>query len=373
MAKLVIGANKNFGVPSIVKPASQYYVGKCVDANGKLKRVSHLIDFSNITDMDDYVMDCAYEHDSEITGTIDMSSMTTLSGNNCATDMFSYTNITGIDLSSLVNVTGPYACVKTFKGCEHLASVDLSSLETIGTCSFANTFIDCVALTSIDLPELTTVGTQGCQEAFKGCTGLTTANLPKLANLSANALSYTFSECSSLATVNLGTSIVNITADKAFYYTFSDCTSLSTINFSSLKTVSGAQSLYALFMGCTNLKTPNFSSLEALDGSECASGLFFQCGIQNYTFTSLKSLSGDAALKYAFAGCPSLTSVSFPALKTTSFGSYTTQFDSMLLGVSGCTVHFPSNLQSVIGNWTSVKNGFKGTNTTILFDLPATN
>ena len=44
----------------------------------------------------------------------------------------------------------------------------------------------------------------------------------------------------------------------------------------------------------------------------------------------------------------------------------------MLSGVTGCTVHFPSNLQSVIGSWTSVSAGFSGTNTTVLFDLTAT-
>ena len=44
----------------------------------------------------------------------------------------------------------------------------------------------------------------------------------------------------------------------------------------------------------------------------------------------------------------------------------------MLSGVTGCTVHFPSNLESVIGSWSDVTDGFDGTNTTVLFDLPAT-
>lgn len=73
----------------------------------------------------------------------------------------------------------------------------------------------------------------------------------------------------------------------------------------------------------------------------------------------------------AFAGT-NLKTLSFPSLNSNSFGNYTNQFDGMLIDVTGCTVHFPSNLQSVIGNWTSVQNGFGGTNTTVLFDLPAT-
>ena len=36
------------------------------------------------------------------------------------------------------------------------------------------------------------------------------------------------------------------------------------------------------------------------------------------------------------------------------------------------TVHFPANMQSVIGSWSDVVNGFNGTNTTVLFDLPST-
>ena len=44
----------------------------------------------------------------------------------------------------------------------------------------------------------------------------------------------------------------------------------------------------------------------------------------------------------------------------------------MLSGVTGCTVHFPSNLETVIGDWSSVTSGFGGTDTTVLFDLPST-
>lgn len=102
----------------------------------------------------------------------------------------------------------------------------------------------------------------------------------------------------------------------------------------------------------------------------------------NYTFygcTSLTSVDlsnvtsiGDGGLSSAFRRCTSLTSLSFPKLNSNSFGSYTNQFNNMLRGVTGCTVHFPSNLESVIGSWSSVTNGFGGTDTVILFDLPLT-
>ena len=68
-----------------------------------------------------------------------------------------------------------------------------------------------------------------------------------------------------------------------------------------------------------------------------------------------------------------IQTISFPALTSTGVGAENKQnFDDMLIDCENVTVHFPSNLQSVIGNWTCVINGFSGTNTTVLFDLPAT-
>lgn len=110
-------------------------------------------------------------------------------------------------------------------------------------------------------------------------------------------------------------------------------------------------SLRATFRGCTNLSVVDMPKVNTLPSN---------------------ALAGSASTGGAFTDCTSLTTLSFPALTSTSFGSYTNQFNYMLKGVTGCTVHFPSNLQSVIGSWSSVTSGFGGTNTTVLFDLPAT-
>jgi len=73
-----------------------------------------------------------------------------------------------------------------------------------------------------------------------------------------------------------------------------------------------------------------------------------------------------------FNGCSNLSRVSFYALDTNSFGSSTSQFNKMLNGVTGCTVHFPMRIQSTIGSWSDVTAGFNGTNTTVLFDIVTT-
>lgn len=100
---------------------------------------------------------------------------------------------------------------------------------------------------------------------------------------------------------------------------------------------------------------------------------FYGClGITEANFSGLESITGEKALQKAFANCTNLTEVSFPALSSTFFGTNTDQFNDMLLGVTGCTVHFPSNLETVIDSWADVVSGFGGTSTIVLFDLEPT-
>ena len=124
----------------------------------------------------------------------------------------------------------------------------------------------------------------------------------------------------------------------------SRCTELQSVNINNVVNI-GKQGLSTAFMYCAKLTSINLSNVTNID---------------------------EYGMFGAFINCISLTSLSFPALKSDSFGSYTNQFNSMLQGVTACTVHFPSNLESVIGSWSDVTNGFGGTNTTVLFDLPAT-
>ena len=119
--------------------------------------------------------------------------------------------------------------------------------------------------------------------------------------------------------------------------------------------------------------TPDFSDIITI-GIEGLKGCFYDWGTKlegNVSFDSLTTIRSEG-LAYCFTNCTALTSLSFPALTSNSFGSAVNQFNGMLTSVNGCVVHFPSNLESVIGGWTSVEDGFDGTNTTVLFDLTAT-
>ena len=140
--------------------------------------------------------------------------------------------------------------------------------------------------------------------------------------------------------------------------------------------------LHGGFTNCSNLTSVNLSKVEHLNASpgqesySSDTGIFARSGIVSMDFESLTDLTDINALRYAFAYSP-IQEIWFRALTSSSFPPSTEWYyqdgmGNMLEGCSNVTVHFPSNLQSVIGSWWVITDGFSGTNTTILFDLPAT-
>ena len=197
-----------------------------------------------------------------------------------------------------------------------------------------------------------------------------TFSLPANAtSIGPSALYNAFYGCTSLTSVDLS-SLTTVSGSYGLYCAFKNCTSLTSVDLSSLTKVTGSNALGNAFYGCTRLTSVDLSPLTALTGSNGLSNAFYGCTkLTSVDLSSLTTVSGSNALANAFYGCTSLTSLSFPALATSSFGTATNQFNNMLFKVRGCTVHFPASIQSTIGNWTSVQNGFGGTNTTVLFDL----
>ena len=274
---------------------------------------------STITDIDSYMLYAAYKGtpSSVLSGAIDLSSLTQMTGTaSCAYAFTSCTGITSVDLSSVTQITGGNSLYNAFTSCTGITSVDLSSLTIVsGSSACNNTFSGCTGLINVDLSSLNTIsGSDACRNMFSYCSSLTTIDLSSLTTIS--------SKCTEM---------------------FASCTSLTTVYLSSLSTINATQGCISMFIGCTALTSIDFPSLTALKAS--------------YAFSS------------AFEQCSGLTRISFYALTPSSFGSYTNQFNSMLSGVTGCTVHFPMAIQSTIGSWTSVTGGFGGTNTTVLFDI----
>ena len=228
----------------------------------------------------------------------------------------SFTANTVIDMSSVVTLENN-ACEGTFWGCSGITTVDMSSITIIPSNGCRNMFVNS-SITSIDMGSVETVSNMGCYAVCSGCTRLTYANLGLLRTFSASsAFEIAFDSCVSLASIDVS-SVEDVNRDYVFRQAFNYCRALTMVRWSSLTEVTGRHAF-----------------IDAFSNSR-------------------------------------ITSLFFPSLSGTGFGTITNQFQNMLSGVSGCTVHFPSNLQSVIGSWSDVQNGFGGTNTTVLFDLPAT-
>ena len=305
--------------------APQYYLEKTVDANGVLVNTPRVIDLTGVTGIGDSVLYGAYKGvNFPANTTISLSPVTLVNGSDACREMIRLsTNVTTADLSTVTTIDGSYAFADFAQNNTSITSVDLGGLTTVTggyACYYA--FNNCQYITNINLSSLTTVG--------GGSLG--------------NCFSYAFSNVK-ISSLDLS-SLIQVTGYGAFSSAFSNCRLLTSVDMSSLTTLSGNYSCQTMFSGCVNLTNVNLSSLT--------------------------SMNSQNAMAYMFMNCTGLTSLSFPSLTPTSFGSYTNQFSDMLKNVTGCTVHFPSNIQSTIGSWTDVTNGFSGTNTTVLFDLPAT-
>lgn len=182
-------------------------------------------------------------------------------------------------------------------------------------------------------------------------------------------LYYGFYTCQTITSADLS-SLTTVSGNSAFQHAFRSCINLGSVDFSSLTTVSGASAFSSAFNYCTSLTSVDFSSLTTVSAQSFNTAFSNCTSLASVSFDSLTNLAATWAFKNAFEYCTSLTSLSFPALTPSSFGqNFTNQFDYMLRGVTGCTVHFPAAIQSTIGNWSSVRGGFDGTNTTVLFDL----
>lgn len=260
-------------------------------------------------------------------------------------------------------------------------SVSFPDLEEVNGSGLQNAF-NGTGIESISFPKLKYVRAgnggnnyQAFGSAFAGGSynyqgqylgGLTSISFPELEEISGiyYAFNGTFNDNRNLTSISFP-KLKKI--DNCSYTCFSYCP-LTSVEFPELQEVS----MWRWFQRLTTLTSMSLPKLSKLSGYGLLEAFSGCIGLTSMIFPSLSNIPAFQGLKNTFQNCTSLASVSFPALTSTSFGNYTNQFNSMLSGVTGCTVHFPSNLQSVIGSWSDVTAGFGGTNTTVLFDLPAT-
>lgn len=286
-----------------------------------------------------------------------------------------------LDFSGIVEITncGFYYAFfgnKSSTGGSLPRDIVFPDLEVLGedalTYAFANCDID-----SVSLPKVTTISSY--EPLYYMCYNATSSmksfSMPNLTTISGSyGMANCCRSCNYLETIDLSKLEV-VSGNYGMYYSFAYAYYSTNLNvtFPKLRVVSGNNGMAHCFYYSDGVKSLSMPNLEEVSGTSAMYRLCYDCdSITTMVFEKLSVLTGASALQQAFYSCDALISLSFPALKSDSFGTNTNQFNNMLQSSTGVTVHFPSNLQSVIGGWADVVAGFGGTNTTVLFDLTAT-
>lgn len=118
----------------------------------------------------------------------------------------------------------------------------------------------------------------------------------------------------------------------------------------------------------TDIVLVDLSGITSISGSLAFASAFESSYLAGIDLSSLEEISGNFALAGAFKNC-AITELSFPSLSSVTAVNC---MDSMLSGVDGCMLHFPSNMQTTISGLTGYPN-FGGTDTHVYFDLPPVN
>lgn len=158
--------------------------------------------------------------------------------------------------------------------------------------------------------------------------------------------------------------------DYALSSAFIQDNKITILDLSSLTTISGQRALDSVCYNNTTLTSVNFSNLVTISGNSVFYNAFAYCSFSPISFPSLTTISGTTPFLRAFA-LNSDTEVYFPALTSAGLGNDKI-FKDMFFSSAYCIVHFPSNLQSIISNWSDARIGFNGGHTMIFFDLEAT-
>ena len=228
--------DKATAVVNVPTTAPALYREFQLDNTGKLvpnTTTTHIMDFTGMTDVGDYLLAYAYADNTNISGSVDMSDLTGIGSTFACCNMFTNcSGITSADMSSLTVISGNNACQYMFGG-SGLTNFNLSSLVTIS-------------------------GAAACTYMFYNCSGLTSANLSSLTTLSGTAnaqnnMNHIFERCSNLQSVDLS-GLTTITGGGALNSAFASCGSLATVyigNTTAIDFGTRTNQFQSMFYGCT--------------------------------------------------------------------------------------------------------------------------
>ena len=321
-----------------------------VDANGQLNTSTTELDlvFDGVENIGDYVLRSKFHTSTGI-------------------------KVKSLSMPHLTKINGAYACSTAFGSQKTLTTVNLNSLEEIkcaGTSgnTTASMFVDCTNLTSVNIKNLHTLsGYYACASMFYNCSSAD-FDLSKIKTISGTNCAQRMFYNAGITNINLSKLTV-LTDYNACQGMFENTSKAVSADLSGLTRISGGNTCSSMF-SYSGIKSIDLSNLESIEGDYTCSGMFTRSGLTgDIHFHKLSRILGQSS-GYTCRGMFSETNISniyFHSL--TTVGSKSNIFNGMLSYTTGVTVHFPAALESVIGSWEDVVNGFGGTNTTVLFDL----
>ena len=281
-----------------------------------------------------------------------------------------------VEIPTVMPLTKQYYLDSNGKLCNPNTFMDLTGINDVGNTVLQKAYANGTLTDDyIDLSGITKLtGSSALNECFNKCSGIKTINMSSLETVSGYYAMYYCFAYSSVENVDFS-SLKHVFGNNGMAYCFRE-SSLKSINLSSLEKI-GTYGMHSVFERCNNLTSMRFPSLVTVYGNYGVVGFINGCSkLVSCIFDSLSDISYGETFYYSFYSCYNLKDIYFYALTENSFGTKRNQF-SMLSGVTGCTVHFPKNLDPQTGSTiiTEISGypNFQGSNTVLVYDLPSTN
>ena len=216
--------------------------------------------------------------------------------------------------------------VSMFENCSSLSSLDLTKFDTSSSKTMNSMFKNCQSLKSLDLSSFSTSKVSSMQSMFYGCNSLTSLNLSNFYTPALTNMKTMFSGCKSLAYLELLN--FNTTSIKIMDNLFTNCLSLISLNLSNFD-MSSVKSMVSMFSNCTSLRNIYFSEYRT-KSVENTGSMFLSCK----SLLSLNLSSFDTSLvtnmNSMFKECSSLTSLDLSSFNV----SLVNNMQFMFLGCS---------------------------------------
>jgi len=252
---------------------------------------------------------------------------------------------------------------------------DFSGATSIGDCVFFTAWQSSYLYpnrlppnTTIDLSNITSYGKYSMGLAFDNNTNLVGKIVIADSSVYGSGLQYAF-RGTSITEVEIGQ--IN-PANNAMEGAFKDCLSLTKVTIKGTRIAAGTAYFNSLFENCP-ISTLDVSSVVEISGTSSSTGHTRMFGgltqLSEIAWYGLNKINRNA-LNGMFYGS-TIGDMYFPSVTSSSF-IHTASLNYMFDGVTGCTAHFPSNVQATVEAQTGYSTQFGGTNCTVLFDLPAT-